>query len=61
LQPSLLQAEQAQLPQPFLIGEILQSPGTYPLNYSLPNAYKLAPYLHSSQERGDAAGEMAAK
>jgi len=26
LQPSLLQAEQAQLPQPFLIGEMLQSP-----------------------------------
>ena len=25
-QPSLLQAEQAQLPQPFLVGEMLQSP-----------------------------------
>ena len=25
-QPSLLQAEQTQLPQPFLVGEMLQSP-----------------------------------
>jgi len=32
-QPSLLQAEQAQLPQPFLLGEMLQSP---PHPYSPP-------------------------